>query len=374
MVSIVGKVYQKGSKSVVMVPKKRINEILKDYDPEDITIATLCSHTSLQLFNGAKKEGFKTLGLAVNQKTRFYDAFPLSKPDEFLRFDSYDDFVDRASELTDRNVIIVPHGSFVEYMGTKRFESMEVPTFGNRSVLRWEEDRDTQRSWLEAAGIQMPKRIADAKDIKEPVLVKYNGAKGGRGFFIAKDYMEFKMGIDLSQESYTIQEYVLGTRYYLHYFYSPIRQAGYRVGNGSLELMSMDRRDESNIDELYKLGSTEELKKHGMFPSLVVTGNIPIVIRESLLSQVLEMGESVILKSIELFGGLVGPFCLETIVTDKLEFKVFEISCRIVAGTNPFISGSPYSDMNAPGMSTGQRVAKEIKDARNLNLLEHVLS
>lgn len=357
-----------------MVPKKRIAEILKDYDPNDITIATLCSHTSLQLFNGAKKEGFKTLGLAVNQKTKFYDAFPLAKPDEIMRFDSYDDFVDRAEELRERNVIIIPHGSFVEYMGTERFEAMEVPTFGNRSVLKWEEDRETQRSWLESAGIQMPRRIADAKDIKEPVLVKYNGAKGGRGFFIAKDYMEFKMGIDLSQESYTIQEYILGTRYYLHYFYSPIQKTGYRVGDGSLELMSMDRRDESNIDELYKLGSTEELKKHGMFPSLVVTGNIPIVIRESLLSKVLEMGESVIKRSIELFGGLVGPFCLESIVTDKLEFKVFEISCRIVAGTNPFISGSPYSDLIEPGMSSGQRVAREIKNARDMNKLDLVLS
>jgi 5-formaminoimidazole-4-carboxamide-1-(beta)-D-ribofuranosyl 5'-monophosphate synthetase len=357
-----------------MVPKKRIIEILRDYDPEDITIATLCSHTSLQLFNGAKKEGFKTLGLAVNQKTKFYDAFPLAKPDEFLRFDSYDDFVDRSAELRERNVIIIPHGSFVEYMGTERFEAMEVPTFGNRAVLKWEEDRETQRSWLESAGIQMPKRVADAKDIKEPVLVKYNGAKGGRGFFIAKDYMEFKMGIDLSQESYTIQEYILGTRYYLHYFYSPIQQRGYRVGDGSLELLSMDRRDESNIDELYKLGSTEELKKHGMFPSLVVTGNIPIVIRESLLSKVFEMGESVIKKSIELFGGLVGPFCLESIVTDKLDFKVFEISCRIVAGTNPFITGSPYSDLIEPGMSTGQRVAREIKNARDMNKLDLVVS
>ena len=357
-----------------MVPKRRIEEILKDYDPEDLTIATLCSHSSLQIFNGAKKEGFKTLGIHVNQKVKFYDAFPLAKPDEFLHFDSYDEFVDRAEELRERNVIIVPHGSFVEYMGTERFEEMEVPTFGNRAVLKWEEDRDTQRQWLESAGIHMPRRIPDAKDIKEPVLVKYNGAKGGRGFFIAKDYMEFKMGIDLSQESYTIQEYILGTRYYLHYFYSPLRTQGYRVGEGSLELMSMDRRDESNIDELYKLGATEELKKHGMFPSLVVTGNIPVVIRESLLNKVLEMGENVILKSYELFGGLIGPFCLESIVTDKLDFKVFEISCRIVAGTNPFVSGSPYYDLVEPGMSTGQRIAREIKDAARAGKLDRVLS
>lgn len=361
-------------KSDVMVPKNRILEILSEYDPEEITIATLCSHTALQIFHGAKKEGFKTLGLAVNQNTKFYEAFPLAQPDEILRFNSYDEFVTRAKELTDRNVIIIPHGSFVEYMGTKRFEEMEVPTFGSRQVLKWEESRDSQRDWLESAGISMPRRIADARDIDEPVLVKYNGAKGGRGFFIAKDYMEFKMGIDLSEESYTIQEYVLGTRYYLHYFYSPIKQSGYRVGDGSLELLSMDRRDESNIDELYKLGSTEELKKHGMFPSLVVTGNIPVVIRESLLAKVFEMGENVIKRSYELFGGLIGPFCLESIVTDHLDFKVFEISCRIVAGTNPFTSGSSYSDMIEPGMSTGRRVAREIKDAIAAGKLSEVVS
>ena len=169
---------------------------------------------------------------------------------------------------------------------------MEVPTFGNRAVLKWEENRDTQREWLEAAGIQMPRKITDAKDINQPVLVKYNGAKGGRGFFIAKDFMEFKMGIDLNQPWSTIQEYILGTRYYLHYFHSPFKQQGYRVGEGNLELLSMDRRDESNIDEIYKLGSTEELKRHGMFPSLVVTGNLPVVLRESLLSKVFEMGEN----------------------------------------------------------------------------------
>ncbi|EQD42100.1 protein containing IMP biosynthesis enzyme PurP, partial [mine drainage metagenome] len=28
------------------------------------TIATLCSHSSLQIFHGARKEGFPTLGIA----------------------------------------------------------------------------------------------------------------------------------------------------------------------------------------------------------------------------------------------------------------------------------------------------------------------
>jgi 5-formaminoimidazole-4-carboxamide-1-(beta)-D-ribofuranosyl 5'-monophosphate synthetase len=205
------------------------------------------------------------------------------------------------------------------------------------------------------------------------VLVKYNGAKGGRGFFIAKDYPDFKLGID-TEQPYTIQEYVLGTRYYLHFFYSPIKTDGYRVSEGSVELMSMDRRDESNVDEMYKLGAAEELKRLGYYPTFVVTGNVSVVLRESLLPKVFEMGEKVIQRSYELFGGMIGPFCLESIVTDKLEFKVFEISSRIVAGSNPFVSGSPYSDLVEPDMSTGRRISREIKVARDKDMLDKVIS
>jgi 5-formaminoimidazole-4-carboxamide-1-(beta)-D-ribofuranosyl 5'-monophosphate synthetase len=219
----------------------------------------------------------------------------------------------------------------------------------------------------------MPRVVDDPKSIDRPVLVKYHRAKGGRGFFIAKDYMDFKMGID-TEQPFTIQEYILGTRYYLHYFYSPITKDGYRVSDGCLELMSMDRRDESNIDEMYKLGAAEELKKLGHFPTFVVTGNIPVVIRESLLPKVFEMGEKVVERSEQLFGGMIGPFCLECIVTDKLEFKVFEISSRIVAGSNPFISGSPYSDLVEPGMSTGRRISREIKNSRDSDVMDLVVS
>ena len=61
-----------------MVPKSRIDSILKGYDLEDITIATLCSHSSLQIFHGAKKMGFKTLGITISHSTKHYDAFPLA--------------------------------------------------------------------------------------------------------------------------------------------------------------------------------------------------------------------------------------------------------------------------------------------------------
>ncbi|MCI4369035.1 MAG: DUF1297 domain-containing protein, partial [Thermoplasmata archaeon] len=205
-----------------------------------------------------------------------------------------------------------------------------------------------------------------------PTIVKYYGAKGGKGFFLAKNRAALK-GFT-PKGPHVIQEYVLGTRYYVHFFYSPLSDRGYRVGHGSLELLGMDRRDEANIDELYKLGAQEELLKAGIRPTFVVTGNVPVVLRESLLPMVFDVGARIVERSIELFGGMVGPFCVEGIMTEELEFKVFEISTRIVAGTNLFISGSSYSDLMEPGLSTGKRIARELRRARELGRLREVFS
>jgi 5-formaminoimidazole-4-carboxamide-1-(beta)-D-ribofuranosyl 5'-monophosphate synthetase len=353
--------------------KIKIDDMLANYNKKDLTICTVCSHSSLQIFNGAKKEGFKTLGIAVGEKRKYYDAFPLGKPDEFLIVDKYKDILKCTDELREKNVIVIPHGSFVEYLGADKFLKLELPTFGNRDVLMWESDRKMERKWLEGAGLTMPQEINNPKDIDKPVIVKYHGAKGGKDFFIAKSYEEFKQRIK-PKKSYVIQEFVLGTRYYVHYFYSPIQDNAYKLSKGSLQLLSMDRRDETTIDEVQRLGSIQELEEIGIHPTFVVTGNIPIVIRESLLPKVFKMGGAVVEKSLQLFGGIIGSFCLETVVTEELKFKVFEISARIVAGTNPYIAGSPYSEMIQPDLSTGRRIAQEIKYANKKNQLGSILT
>ncbi|WP_406660187.1 formate--phosphoribosylaminoimidazolecarboxamide ligase [Methanolobus sp. ZRKC3] len=355
-----------------MITKERIMEIVGNYDLDNISIATVCSHSSLQIFDGARKEGFRTIGICVKQPPRFYDAFPMAKPDEFIVVDSYQDIPNIVDELVAKNAIVIPHGSFVEYLGITEFAKLAVPTFGNRAVLEWESDREMEREWLEGAGIHMPKQIRP-EDIDGPVMVKYHGAKGGRGFFIAKNQDEFEAHVD-PNEKYTIQEFIVGTRYYLHYFYSPLQEEGYQLSEGILQMLSMDRRVESNADEIFRLGSPKELENAGIHPTYVVTGNVPLVARESLLPLIFELGDRVVEESIRLFGGMIGPFCLETVFTDKLEIKVFEISARIVAGTNIYPNGSPYSDFVEPGLSTGKRIAQEIKHAVSAGQLDKIIS
>jgi 5-formaminoimidazole-4-carboxamide-1-(beta)-D-ribofuranosyl 5'-monophosphate synthetase len=359
-----------------MIDKQKILQIVENYDKKHLTLATFCSHTSLQIFAGAKAEGFRTIGIYVGNRPKFYDAFPRGKPDVFMEISSYENLGEKADELISQNTILIPHGSFVEYLGAKNFENLKLPTFGNRRVLEWEANREKERIWLKKAGVTVPIRFKKPEDIDRPVIIKYYGAKGGKDFFIAKNYNEFKQFEDklIKNEPYIIQEYVLGTRYYIHYFYSPIKNDGYKLSKGSLEILGMDRRDEANIDEMYKLGSQEMLKQLGIYPTFVVTGNVPLVIRESLLDDVCKLGEKVVEASLQLFGGVIGPFCLETIVTDKCEFRVFEISARIVAGTNLYITGSPYSELVADGLSTGRRIAIEIKNALQKNMLYEIIS
>ncbi|MCX9025242.1 MAG: formate--phosphoribosylaminoimidazolecarboxamide ligase [Candidatus Methanoperedens sp.] len=356
-----------------MVSKQEILKILEGYDKDNLAIATVCSHSSLQIFDGARKEGFRTIGICMGAPPKFYDAFPKAKPDEFFIVKDYKEILSKSDELASKNAIIIPHGSFVEYLGAVNFQNLRLPTYGNRRVLEWESDREMSRNWLEAAGIKMPKQIKNPEDIDSPMMVKYYGAKGGMGFFVVKNYSDFKKRINPA-EKFTIQEFVLGTRYYMHYFYSPIKQDGYALSKGTLELLGIDRRVESNADEIFRIGSPTELAEAGIYPTFVVTGNLPLIVRESLLPRIFDMGEKVVEKSLELFGGMIGPFCLEAVVTDSLELKVFEISARIVAGTNLFISGSPYSDLVDEKLSMGRRIAREIKIAKDMELLSEVIS
>ena len=81
-------------------------------------------------------------------------------------------------------------------------------------------------------------------------------------------------------------------------------------------------------------------------PSYNVIGNLPLMLRESLLEGVYGMGERFVKASGDLMPpGMIGPFCLEGVYDKEGIFTTFEFSARIVAGTNLYINGSPYSEL-----------------------------
>ncbi|MCQ2977240.1 MAG: formate--phosphoribosylaminoimidazolecarboxamide ligase [archaeon] len=360
------------------VSKEKILEILEGYDKENITIATLGSHTSLHILNGAKAEGFRTAVVCEKGRETPYERFEVA--DEFIMVDKFADIVkdEVQDKLRAMNAIVIPHGSFVAYAGLENIEDIfDVPMFGNRDILRWEAERDLERELLVNGDIRIPMKYDNPEDIDRAVMVKFPGARGGRGYFVASTPEEFNSKIEAMKErgwiededvaQAHIEEYVSGCNYCIHYFYSALKD--------EVELMGMDSRYESSIDGFVRMPAKDQLDID-ISPSYVVTGNHPVVIRESLLTQVFDIGDKLVKSAAELVKpGLNGAFCMQTLVNDNLEVVVFETSARTDGGTNTFMEGSSYSYLKyGEGMSMGRRTAREIKNAIEQDALDKVIT
>ncbi|HXX96771.1 MAG TPA: formate--phosphoribosylaminoimidazolecarboxamide ligase [Candidatus Bathyarchaeia archaeon] len=344
-------------------------------DKTTYTIATLGSHCSLQVLKGAKDEGFRTLLVCERQRLNLYKRFKFI--DEIIVVESFAEILDQTCQqrLRESNSIIIPHGTFIAYLKSEKIERISPPIFGNKWIFRWEADRGLKQRLMEESELSIPRTIRSKHDIEDLCIVKLHGAAGGRGYFLAWDKKSFDEGVEKliknnaieCEEELYIQEYVSGVPVYLQFFYSPITK--------EIELMGIDRRYESDVDGIGRIPSKQQLAVH-LEPSYNVIGNIPLVLRESLLCEVYSMGERFVEAASRLAPpGMIGPFCLEGIYDREGKFITFEFSARIVAGTNLYLDGSPYSGLifDEP-MSMGRRVSREIKIADGKDILRQIIT
>jgi 5-formaminoimidazole-4-carboxamide-1-(beta)-D-ribofuranosyl 5'-monophosphate synthetase len=356
-----------------------IDKVLESYDKSRITIGTIGSHSALNIFKGAKDEGISTVCVCKKSDEIVYRRFPVA--DEIILVRDFREILDEKIQerLRELNTILVPHGSFTAYLNLDEVtNSLQVPMFGNRQLLQWEIDREKQDAWLQKAGLQLPGTVSSPEDIKELTLVKFPGAKGGKGYFLVSSPESFyKRSEDMILKGFLkkedmakihLQEYIMGVTIYPSYFRSLLRK--------QVELLCIDRRYESSIDSLGRIPAEEQLEMDNLSPTYTVVGNIPITLRESLLPEYIRMGDNVVKASEEIAPpGIVGPFCLETIATDTPEIVTFELSARIVAGTNVGIATSPYAYlMYGEGIYMGRRIAMELKNAIAENKLAQIVT
>ncbi len=350
--------------------------MLEGYNVDRLTIATLASHSSLQIVHGAKKEGFETLLVVTEDRAWFYEQFD-HLIDHLVRIGKWRELCSErvVRTLRDHNAILVPHGSFVEYVGLDCVTGIRVPIFGLRSLLVVEADQHAKIELLRRSGIPVPRSFPPGSEIGGPVIVKLPGAKGGRGYFVATSWREVVERLEEAVKRgelddvgrVIVQEYLVGVTAYVHYFYSPVLDR--------LEVTGADIRYESDVDGLRRMPA-RILVELGLEPTFTVVGNVPLVLRESLLPTVYEYGMRFVRVTKELLPpGIIGPFCLEGVIDRDARMRVFEFSGRIVAGTNLYLDGSPYSYLywDEP-MSVGRRIAREIRLALERGVLERVLT
>ena len=254
-----------------------------------VSIATLGSHCSLQVLKGAKEEGLKTILVCEKKREKLYRRFPFI--DELIIVDSFKEILEQKTQLIlkENDAVLIPHGTLIAQMNSEEIESIKTPIFGNKWILRWESDREMKEKLMVAANLPIPKPVSKPADIHKLVIVKRQGAAGGKGYFLAANEEEYHTkrnqliseGVISKDETLYIQEYAAGVLAYLQFFYSPLRD--------ELEFFGVDQRHESDIEALARIPSEQQLKTDKV-PSFNVIGNSPLVLRESLLEEVYKYG------------------------------------------------------------------------------------
>ncbi|MFW9849527.1 MAG: formate--phosphoribosylaminoimidazolecarboxamide ligase, partial [Candidatus Thorarchaeota archaeon] len=303
-------------------------------------IGTIASHSALNIISGAKAEGFDTVLVSTPDRVEFYESFGLKS--SIIQVESYDEILDLDSD----DIVWIPHGSFVAYIGAKKILNSNLQMYGNQELLSYEEDRNLKTKLLVGSGLKVPLEFNTLEEVDRPVIVKTFGAAGGEGYFIARDREEIIQNSP-SDKKFSIQEYIVGTKVFVTYFNS--------LARNRTEVFGADIRYETDADANLRFDDV---------PTFVVIGNLPLVLRESILFRYFKMGKDFVEGFRTLSGkSLPGPFCIETIIDRNQNIYSFEFSGRIVAGTNVWIPSSPYSYVQfKKPMWMGRRIALEIKE------------
>ncbi len=360
-----------------MIGTDTISEIVKKYDVKDIHLAVLGSHSALEIMDGAKDEGLRTV--CVCQKGRELPYLRFKRlADEIILVDKFSNLVfkENQDKLRENNAIMVPHRAFTAYLGYDSIENeLLLPILGNRNLFRAEERNYEKNQYflLEQAQIAHPKIYKNYSDINGLAIVKIQEAsrKLERAFFVVssvQDYLEKsqnkikeKVITNEDLESSVIEEFVVGTYFNFNFFSSPLTP--------ETEFLGIERRLQTNLNDLNAIPARQQLE-FDIEVRHIEIGHTPASIRESMLEKIFELGDkfSETVRK-EYPPGIIGPFSLQSIVTPELEIVVYDVSLR-VPGNPIMATTSPYTKYSyGQTFGIGRRIAMEVNKALSENKL-----
>ncbi len=377
-------------------------EVVSEYDPDEVKVAAIGSHSCLDICDGAADEGIPNIAVCERGRESTYARYFRTTRDEAgerLRgcvdeswvLDDFADVLDTKSQerLRQTNVLFVPNRSFTSYCSLDEIESnFRVPLVGSRNMLRMEErEEEKDYYWLlDKAGLPYPEAKQHPSEIDELCIVKLHHAEKRleRGFFTAASTEEFeeksqqliREGVIREEDlgNARIERYVVGPVFNLNFFHSPLELYG-----ESLDLLGIDWRFESSLDGHVRLPAPQQmtLPDHQAVPEMTVTGHASATLRESLLDDAFELAEKFITAAKEHYDpGVIGAFCLQTCVDEDLNFYIYDVAPRIGGGTNIHLSqGHPYGNaLFRTDMSTGRRLALEVRAAAQRGRLDEIVT
>lgn len=371
----------------MVIRREEIQKIASEYASQglsNISIGAVGSHSMLDIARGAMGEGFRTVAICKRGREETYDRyFKLRKRgseyvgciNETIILDDWKEIAEEKvlEKLLGLNTIFIPHRSAEVYSGYPILEdSLGIPFFGNRGLLRAEErtgpykvEKD-QDYLVKLAGVPIPKKFSSPEEIDRPVMVKATKAIGKRHFerrfpvvrspeeYEAKCEELVKKGrteserktIEANFRAAPIEEYIPGEKINLNFFYSPI--------HNELELLGCDTRMQ--------------------FPNGEELAHQPASLRESKIEKAFEMGERFVCATRKEFEpGIIGPFALQTVADENENLRVYDVSLRIPG--SPDTEFTPYTGyLYGRSVSFGRRIAMEIKEAILASRLEEIVT
>jgi 5-formaminoimidazole-4-carboxamide-1-(beta)-D-ribofuranosyl 5'-monophosphate synthetase len=370
--------------------------------PRAPTVASVGSHSALDIADGAASEGFRTLVLAQKGRERTYADYYRARRDsrgvlvrgcvdEVWSFEKFADLARPEAQERLRNVgaLLVPNRALSSYVPLGTIENeLSVPIVGSRSLLRIEErsERENYYTLCAAGGLPIPPAFDDPRAIDGLAIVKLPHAtrRLERGFFTVANPAEFdrKSGALLRSGTIAredlararIERYVIGPVFNFNFFFSPLVPR-----SDGLELLGVDERRESSLDGLVRLPAAQQLElgERERIPDYTVVGHASLTARESLLEEIFRLGERFVDVSRERYPpGILGPFTLQTCVDRDGKPTVFDVAARIGGGTNIHLGvGHPYGNAlwRSP-MSSGRRIAVEIRRALEADRLGAIVT
>ncbi|RLF68897.1 MAG: 5-formaminoimidazole-4-carboxamide-1-(beta)-D-ribofuranosyl 5'-monophosphate synthetase [Thermoplasmata archaeon] len=385
-----------------MLDRSIVQDIARGYDRKSVKIGFIASHSALDVADGAVEEGMRSIAFCQKGRERTYTTYFKAYRndngevvrgivDDAIVLDKFKEVMEERWQrwMRENSVIFIPNRSFTSYVDLKEIEeNFRVPMFGSRNMLRMEE-REEKKSYywlLEKAGLPYPEKIEDPRDINELVIVKLHHAvkKLERGFFTAASYKEYRekseelirQGVITEEdlEKARIERYIIGPVFNFDFFYSPLEKEATPI-----ELLGVDWRFETSLDGHVRLPAPQQmsLPPHQILPEYTVCGHNSATIRESLLEKVFILAEKFVEASKEHYPpGIIGPFTLQTCVDKDLNFYIYDVAPRIGGGTNVHVwMGHPYGNaLWRKNMSTGRRIAMEIKRAAEEERLDEIVT
>jgi 5-formaminoimidazole-4-carboxamide-1-(beta)-D-ribofuranosyl 5'-monophosphate synthetase len=394
-----------------MINREEIWQVVDQYKPKKIAVGSIGSHSALDILDGAKDEEFNTYAWCEKGREEPYTRFFKSQyikgklvkgcVDNPIVLEKFKQMLEQQQYMKENNIVIVPNRAFTVYVGeTEIEEQFKIPILGSRNMLRIEERGKRGEieegkisdyySLCEAAGIATPKKLDNPDDIEKYGLVmvklKHKQMHLERGFFTASSRKEFdeKANRLLTRDIITkedldkarIEQYILGPVMNFDFFYSPVSA---KLGEEPLELLGIDWRFESNLDGLVRLPAAQQLEINEKMrdPLYVVVGHNSCTVRESILRFVFEMGEKFQKATQQYMApGMIGAFCLQTIITPEMKPVVYDVAFRIGGGTNVHgWVGHNYGNLLwRQRMSSGRRTALELRRAIENDCLHEIIT